>query len=321
MIPLVLLAGFLGAGKTRFLTDVIPLLHQSGIRVRVVLNDFENANIDAERLSTLNALVTPLNGECVCCTTLPELMQTLQAVPADPGSVLIIEANGATDAIELLANLTTDRRMAHFTPPMQLTVIDAARWQKRWWHNALERSQTVTATHVQLNWTHKLSADRLKVVELSIHDVAPRAAFTTPEKFAAALSEVVSQVRDIPQRKTTLPTAQFTSGSTEHVHEHNHDSHAFASVAFLLPREVPREPFLQFVRALPMEVVRAKGLVRFQNEPGVMFVWNKLPDGNRVELDKVTPHESTPPSALFIGVEMPVAELAARVARLEPPAA
>lgn len=321
MIPLVLLAGFLGAGKTRFLTDVIPLLHQSGIRVRVVLNDFENANIDAERLSTLNALVTPLNGECVCCTTLPELMQTLQAVPADPGSVLIIEANGATDAIELLANLTTDRRMAHFTPPMQLTVIDAARWQKRWWHNALERSQTVTATHVQLNWTHKLSADRLNAVAASLHDVAPRATLTTPETFATALREIVQQVRDIPHRKTTLPTASIPSDASEAAHEHHHHAHTFASVAFSLPREVLREPFLQFVRALPIEVVRAKGLVRFRNEPGVMFVWNRLPDGNRVELDKVTPHESTPPSALFIGVAMPVAELAARVARLAPTAA
>lgn len=319
MIPLVLLAGFLGAGKTRFLTEVIPLLHGAGIRVRVVLNDFENANIDAERLGTLNALVTPLNGECVCCATLPELMQTLQAVPADPGSVLLIEANGATDAIELLANLTTDRRMAHFTAPLQLTIIDAARWQKRWWHNALERSQTVTATQVYLNWTQKLSADRLKAVESSVHEVAPRAAFTSPAKFAASLADIVKQVRDIPQRKTSLPTAAFATESTGNAHEHQHQHHAheFASVAFLLPREVAREPFLQFVRTLPNEVVRAKGLVRFQNEPGVMFVWNKLPDGNRVELDKVTPHESAPPSALFIGVGMPVADLATRVAQLD----
>lgn len=318
MIPLVLLAGFLGAGKTRFLTDIIPLLHKHGVRVRVVLNDFENADIDAARLASLNAIVTPLNGECVCCATLPELMQTLQSVPPDPGSVLIIEANGATDAVDLLANLTTDRRMAHFTPPMQITVIDATKWQKRWWHNGLERSQTVTATHLFMNWTQKLSADKIRKAELSVREVAPRAAFTSPENFASTLAEVVQQVRDVPQRKTTLPTAPFASDSGNAVHSHDHHAHTFASIAFTLPSEVAREPFLQFVRSLPTEVVRAKGLVRFANEPGVMFVWNRLPDGDRVELDKVTPHESTPPSALFIGVEMPVAEIASRVARLSP---
>src|SRR5688572_19186253 len=102
MMPLVLLAGFLGAGKTRFLTDVIPLLHGQGVRVRVVLNDFENALIDASRLAELDALVTPLDGACVCCTSLRELLDTLHAVPPDPGSMLIIEANGATEAQELL---------------------------------------------------------------------------------------------------------------------------------------------------------------------------------------------------------------------------
>lgn len=66
MMPLVLLAGFLGAGKTRLLSQLIPALHARGTRSRVILNDFENATIDAARLGELEALVTPLNGECVC---------------------------------------------------------------------------------------------------------------------------------------------------------------------------------------------------------------------------------------------------------------
>lgn len=341
MIPLVLLAGFLGAGKTRFLTELLPLLEARGVRVRVVLNDFENASIDAERLSTLNALITPLNGECVCCATLPELMETLQAVPPDPGSVLLIEANGATDAVELLANLTTDRRMAHFTPPLQLTVIDAARWQKRWWHNALERSQTTTATHVFLNWTHKLSDARRTAVEASIRAVAPRSTFTSPTAFSASLAALVEEVRSTPRRRTTLPTTSLsldggaatpgstTSGSTttsgsptpratEACGGHSHHPHPFASVALALPDNVARAPFLDFVRSLPAQVVRAKGLVRFHNEPDAMFVWNRIPGRSKVELDRIAPDASAKPSALFIGVELPVAELTQRIVQLAP---
>lgn len=313
MIPLVLLAGFLGAGKTRFLSEVIPRLNEAGVRVRVVLNDFENANIDAARLEALNALITPLNGECVCCTTLPELMQTLVAVPPDPGSVMLIEANGATDAVELIANLTTDRRMAHFTPPMQVTVIDATKWQKRWFHNELERSQTVTATHVFLNWTHKISADRRSTVEKSIHELTPRAQFTTPVLFAETLVSVVAQVRDQGQRRTTLPTL---SSPTDAPHTHTHHAHPFSSVALSLPPVVARDPFVSFVRSLPEEVVRAKGLVRFSDDQSAMYVWNRLPNGKRVELDKVFPHESAQPTALFIGVELPIGDLTARIAAL-----
>lgn len=315
MIPLVLLTGFLGAGKTRFLTDTIPLLTEAGVRVRVVLNDFENANIDAERLGRLNALITPLNGECVCCTTLPELMETLTNVPPDPGSVMLIEANGATDAVELIANLTTDRRMAHYTSPLQVTVIDAGRWQKRWWHNELERSQTVTATHVFLNWTQKLSPQQVQKVQTSIREVAPRAAFAGPREFATFLTSVVAEMRDVPQRRTTLPTMQSHS-SAPHDHTHVHGANSFASVALSLPASVDRPTFLTFVQSLPEEVVRAKGLVRFRDESDAMYVWNRMPNRKRVELDRVYPHESAQPNALFIGVAMPIAELSDRVAAL-----
>lgn len=315
MIPLVLLAGFLGAGKTRFLSELIPQLNNAGIRVRVVLNDFENANIDAERLSAVNALITPLNGECVCCATLPELMETLQAVPPDPESVLLIEANGATDAVELIANLTTDRRVSHFTPPLQVTVVDAGRWQKRWWHNELERSQTSTATHVFLNWTDKLSADKRTAVETSIREITPRAEFTSPLNFASTLTALVEKVRDTPLRRTTLPTATLANGVT-HNHHHAHETNPFASIALSLPATIEREAFLEFVRSLPKEVVRAKGLVRFENEPGAMYVWNRLPNRKRIELDRVYPHESAQPNALFIGVAMPTGDLATRISAL-----
>ena len=112
MIPLALLVGFLGAGKTRFLTQLLPELHARGLRPRVILNDFANASIDASRLAELDALVTPLNGECVCCTSLRELMDALLAVQGRPGDVMLVEANGATEADELLGVLTMGRRLA-----------------------------------------------------------------------------------------------------------------------------------------------------------------------------------------------------------------
>ena len=316
MIPLVLLAGFLGAGKTRFLSELIPKLNDAGVRVRVVLNDFENADIDAERLSAVNALITPLNGECVCCATLPELMDTLSAVPSEANTVMLIEANGATDAVELIANLTTDRRVSHFTPPLQVTVVDAARWQKRWWHNELERSQTTTATHLFLNWTHKLSPDKRKLVEKSVHDLAPRSLFTSPTDFASTLVALTSDVRDIPQRRVTLPVFGVADETTP-AHQHNHGAHPFASIALSLPTSVKREPFLALVQSLPEEVVRAKGLVRFDDEPNAMYVWNRLPNRKKIELDRVYPHESAVPNALFIGVELPVADISARIVALK----
>ncbi len=305
MIPLVLMAGFLGAGKTRFLTEAVPLLAARGVRPRIILNDFENARIDAARLGALDALVTPLNGECVCCGSLRELLQTLYDVPPDPGSVMLIEANGATETDELLGHLTTDRKLSHYTLPLQLTVVDAARWQKRWWHNALERSQVSTATHVFLNWAHKLSEVRLSSVRYSLHEVNPRATFVEASMFAELLAALADSVQRDESRGGRVTTAAARPKDERGAH-----THPFGSVSLPIPDVVSRHAFEQFVRALPASVVRAKGLVRFVEDPGPMYVWHRVPGRRTVRLDQSWPHADAQPTALFIGVELPVAEMA-----------
>lgn len=304
MIPLVLLAGFLGAGKTRFLTEVVPLLSQRGVRARIILNDFENANIDAARLGALDALVTPLDGECVCCGSLRELLQTLYDVPPDPGSVMFIEANGATETDELLGHLTTDGRLSHFTLPLQLTVVDATRWQKRWWHNALERAQVSTATHVQLNWTHRLTAARVAEVQQSLRAVNARAAFVDTAGAVQQLARLTDAVRHDAARGGRVIGAEARA----HYEKSKH-THPFGSVSLPMPRVVSRGAFEQFVRTLPPGVVRAKGLVRFVEDPGPMYVWHRVPGRQGVRLDQSWPHADALPTALFIGVAMPVADL------------
>ncbi len=348
MTPLVLIVGFLGAGKTRFLTELIPLLHGQGLKVRVLLNDFENADIDASRLNELDALVTPLAGECVCCTSLRELMDALHAVPAEPNAVMLIEANGATESDELLGYLTTDRRLAHFTLPLQLTVIDAGRWQKRWWHNTLEAAQVATATHLYLNWTDRLSAARQHTVDARLLEVNARAARTTPQQFATDLRTLADSPASSRDRKHLMlldsaydssmhdDAAHMSSprSHTSHLHpshidpSHAHPSHVpqshshpFATATWPLPERVDRAAFLTFVRDLPPAVVRAKGLVRFADRPNEMFVWNRIGGRKGAQLDRSAAHTSTQPVALFIGVGLPLAALIEGIAALSSTAA
>lgn len=311
MMPLVLLVGFLGAGKTRFLTQLIPALRARQLRSRVILNDFENASIDAARLEQLTALVTPLNGECVCCGSLTELMDMLQAVRGEPGDVMLIEANGATVADELIGYLTMDRQLAHFTLPLQVTVIDAARWQKRWWHNSLEADQTRTATHVMLNWTHKLSPKRLEAVQASVREVNARAMLTDAEALAETLATIEQSARGQSRRSASLPVLAEPS------HQHSH-SHPFASASMALPDLVDRSAFMQFARELPVQVVRAKGFVRFVDHAETMFVWNRVGGRKGVQLDASVAHASAQPTALFIGVDLPLDLLSAQVQSLAP---
>ncbi len=179
------------------------------MRSRVVLNGFRNARIDAARLGELEALVTPPNGECVCCGSLRDLLRTLYDVPTEQGTGMFIEANGATETDALLGHLTTDRRLAHHTVPLQLTVIDAGRWQERWWHNALERAQVATATHLFLNWTERLGAARMQQVQAALHDLNVQATLVTPAEFTAWLADLTAEVKEAPRVVGTKASAPY----------------------------------------------------------------------------------------------------------------
>ena len=321
MIPLAVVAGFFGAGKTRFLTHVIPELHARGLRTQVLLNDFESAEIDTTRLTTLSSLVTPLSGECVCCSSVEELLTALATMPVEPSSVVLIEANGATETEELLDRLTSERRLSRYTLPLQVTIVDAKRWQKRLWRKGLEVNQTRTATHVQVNWTQRVRADRLAAVEDGIRAVNPHAVFTTPVGFACDLQRLAVTTAGDETRPPLLTPgphdhAHHDHGSHDHgSHNHAHE-HPFASIVLGLPDVVSRDAFIAFVRALPNVVVRAKGLVRFADRPDAMFVWNRV-DGRKVmTLDQSVPHARQQPVALFIGVGMPTDELRAGIESL-----
>jgi G3E family GTPase len=326
VIPLVLLVGFLGAGKTRFLSDLIPALQGQGLRPRIILNDFANASIDASRLAVLDALVTPLNGECVCCGSLRELMDLLYSTAGEPGDVMLIEANGATESDELLGYLTMDQRLAHFTLPLQVTVIDATRWQRRWLNNTLEAEQTRTATHLMLNWTEKLSPAKLGTVIARIGEVNSRATRTTAPQFAEALGAIARESRG-GRRGVVHPAAEARAADAGDVHVHGEEPsspslrhrHPFASATMPLPTVVDRAAFLEFVRQLPDAIVRAKGMVRFADRDQEMFVWNRIGGRKNVLLDVSRPHASAQPVALFIGVDLPVEALSVAIGGLGTP--
>lgn len=315
MTPLVLAVGFLGSGKTTFLKNLMPALAVEALVPELIINDYQNARIDAEQFRDLVAEVKALSGDCVCCGSRDELLEALRDFKHESGKVMIIETNGTTDSVQLIEALALDPSLKKFSPPIQLSVIDGKRWQRRFWHNALEREQARTASHIHISRGDSVPAERMEAVLDSLRECGVRGTRTDPVSFAKNLSRVSATAgKD--------HTHEHAAGCAceHHTHTpsaHDHEAYHFASCEIPLPTVLERKAFDALMADLPEEVLRAKGLVVFDDAPGEYFVFQKVGSDDETRLFPVgrEPRVKTP-LLLLIGPSLPVEALRERVAGL-----
>src|SRR3954452_17242483 len=96
MIPVTIVGGFLGAGKT---TLVNHLLRTATRRYAVLVNDFGAISVDAGLIAGADGAVMALANGCVCCSIGPDLGATLASIAArhpKPEHILV-EASAVSD--------------------------------------------------------------------------------------------------------------------------------------------------------------------------------------------------------------------------------
>lgn len=112
-LPVTVLSGFLGAGKTSLLNHI--LTNQSGMRVAVIVNDMSEINIDAllvqnqgDLIRTDAEMVQMSNG-CICCTLRGDLLKEVDRL-ARSGSFdyLLIECSGVSEPLPVAQTFTFD---------------------------------------------------------------------------------------------------------------------------------------------------------------------------------------------------------------------
>lgn len=111
-LPVTVLAGFLGAGKTTILNHV--LRNREGRRVAVIVNDMSEINIDAElvrdggaNLSRTNETLVELTNGCICCTLRDDLLSEVRRLAGDDRfDYLLIEGTGIAEPLPIAATFS-----------------------------------------------------------------------------------------------------------------------------------------------------------------------------------------------------------------------
>ncbi len=111
LVPITLLTGYLGSGKTTLINHVLN--NQEGYKVAVIVNDIGEINIDAELiqkgglLNEKDADLVPLSNGCICCTLKVDLMkQIVNLIKTQKFDYILIEASGICEPIPIAQTLT-----------------------------------------------------------------------------------------------------------------------------------------------------------------------------------------------------------------------
>ncbi|TCT05998.1 CobW family GTP-binding protein [Aquabacter spiritensis] len=130
-IPVTVVTGFLGAGKTTLIRAA--LAHPSGARTAVIVNEFGEAGIDDVLLRTSSEQVALIGNGCICCAAKTDLHRALRNLAAEretglvpPFDRVVVETSGVSEPGPLIQSFATDRTVAtHYALEGLVTVVDA----------------------------------------------------------------------------------------------------------------------------------------------------------------------------------------------------
>ena len=218
MIKVDIISGFLGAGKTTFIKELISKVFKDE-KVVLIENEFGEIGIDSGFMKEAGIEVTEMNSGCICCTLVGDFAEALKQV-ADTYSPdrIIIEPSGVGKLSDVTAAVERMSGEAGLEVNSAITVVDGKKAQMymknfgEFYNDQLENASTVVVSRTQMIDEAKLSR-----VLAMIQEHNPSATvITTP------WDELSGDTIRGALEHQTLPMHEHHHEHNEH-HHHDHD--------------------------------------------------------------------------------------------------
>lgn len=288
-IPVTVLSGYLGAGKTTILNHVLN--NREGLKVAVIVNDLSEVNIDAGLIRdggglsrTEEKLIEMSNG-CICCTLRDDLLQEVERLARDNRfDYILIESTGIGEPLPVAQTFTyIDEEqgidLSRLTRlDCMVTVVDAYHfWQDYNTRETLQdRSQeagegdTRGVVHLLIdqvefcdvlimNKCDMVSEDELVKLEAALRSLQPRAKIIRTSHGKVDPKEILNT------HLFDFEAASRSAGWIQELQKEHHtpETEEYGISSFVYSRKKPFHPerLLQWLGSWPKEVVRSKGLM------------------------------------------------------------
>lgn len=302
-LPVTVLSGFLGAGKTTVLSHILN--NRQGKKVAVIVNDMSEINIDAAIVQndvSLNRseekLVEMSNG-CICCTLREDLLEEVSKLAKDGRfDYLVVESTGISEPLPVAETFTFEDEngisLSHVAKlDTMVTVVDAVNFLLDY-----EQAQSLQEAGESLGDEDERSVTDLLIEQVEFADVilvskTDLATVEQVEKLSAILKSLNTDARIIPiangqiDIEAVLNTGLFDFERAqqapgwlkemrgEHVPET--EEYGIASFSYLARRPFHPEKFYQFLHNTEAygKLIRSKGYFWLATRPEFAGQWSQ----------------------------------------------
>jgi G3E family GTPase len=256
--PLLVLTGFLGAGKTTTLNRVLTRQHRR--RIGVIVNELGRIDIDTRLIKARSGDVMELAGGCVCheVRVQSELWAAIDEVVKRSGAELVLlETTGIAEPWSIIDGLEA-------LPPGEapavaagvICVVDAEAGAAQLARHEEARAQVEAADRILLTKLDLATPEQLLALHRALalrNPAAERASFPDTEEGAAEL---------VPWLLDARPRGRAPRRHVHAPHEHGQ----LGAVTFAEDAPLLAEPLLAVVESLGAALVRLKGFVNVAGE-------------------------------------------------------
>ena len=297
-IPISLLTGFLGSGKTTVLNH---LLHQPAMaNVMVIINEFGEIGLDHELVESATDDLVLLQSGCLCCTVRGDMIETLRTLFAkrSRGDIpqfdrVVIETTGLADPAPILQAIMTDGLlMSRFQLDGVVATVDAVAGGATFDRHIEAVKQAAVADRILLTKTDIASEDQSRAVERRLRALNPAAPIHRIEGgkvdpallFDVGLYNPATKSLDVQRWLQEEKYAQADHGHDHHGHDHHgptdkdinrHDAHIKA-ISIVVDEPIPGEVLDNWLKSLMQfrgpDLLRFKGIVNVAGMQGPMVL-------------------------------------------------
>ncbi len=303
-LPVTVLSGFLGAGKTTVLTNVLN--NRQRKKVAVIVNDMSEINIDQSMIQndvSLNhkeeKLVEMSNG-CICCTLREDLMEEVERLAKeDRFDYLLIESTGISEPIPVAQTFSfideennIDLSKFSYVDTM-VTVVDSFNFFNDFGSPETLMDRKMTDIEGDYRTIVNLLTDQVEfanVIILNKVNLVPkkdlgmlRSTIKKLNPSAKIIETNYSKVNPTEILNTNLfdfEEAEQSAGWMEELSkdEHTPETEEYGIGSFVYRTKIPFDPirFWDFVQnQFPNNIIRSKGLFWLASRPEQALVWGQ----------------------------------------------